>query len=161
MKRKNSIRIKAYAWIIIINFSLLPVIHSYGQTKLKKVDKEAIKKEIYQAERDFEKMAIEKGVTEAFYFFADNSAVIKRQNDTLISGKENIKDFYAKRENKKASVSWAPDFIDVSEDGSLGYTYGKYVWKVTDDSGKVTEYKGVFHTVWKRQKDGSWKYVWD
>ena len=23
------------------------------------------------------------------------------------------------------------------------------------------EYKGIFHTVWKRQSDNSWKYVWD
>jgi ketosteroid isomerase-like protein len=124
------------------------------------VDKEALKKEIFQTEKAFEKMAAEKSIAEAFYTFATDSAVIKRQNDTLIVGRENIKAFYEKG-NKNATVNWTPDFIDVAEDGTLAYTFGKYVWKIKNDTGAVEEFKGVFHTVWKRQKDNSWKYVWD
>ena len=126
-----------------------------------KVDKEAIKKEIYSAEKAFEKMAAEQSISEAFYHFADENAVIKRENDTLIIGNENIKVYYAKRDNKNATVNWTPDFIDVSEDGSLAYTYGKFVWKVKNEADSTSEYRGVFHTVWKKQKDGNWKYVWD
>ncbi|HEV8513285.1 MAG TPA: hypothetical protein VGQ59_08405 [Cyclobacteriaceae bacterium] len=124
------------------------------------VDKEKIKAEIFQTEKAFEKMAAEKSIAEAFYFFADNDAVIKRQNDTLIIGKENIKLFYEKG-RKDATVNWTPDFIDVANDATLGYTYGKFSWKIKNEEGAVTEYKGVFHTVWKKQKDNTWKYVWD
>lgn len=124
-------------------------------------DKNIVKKEILATEKSFEKMCEEKGIAEAFYFFADDNAVIKRQNDTLIIGKENIKQYYNKEFYKNAYVKWSPDFIDVSDDGSMAYTYGKYVWKSKDENGKETEFKGVFHTVWKRQKDNDWKYVWD
>jgi ketosteroid isomerase-like protein len=124
------------------------------------VNKEKVKKEILQAEKDFEKMAADKSIAEAFYYFADENAVILRKNDSLIKGKEGIKNYYEKT-NKNASVTWTPDFIEVSDCGTLGYTYGKYVWKVKDDKGDVTEYKGIFHTVWKKQKDNTWKYVWD
>lgn len=117
--------------------------------------------EIAEAEMEFAAAAKSKGIAEAFYLFADDSAVIKRANDTLIKGKENIKLYYERTVNKKAQVTWSPDFVSVSADGSLGYTYGNYVWKVPGDSGKITEHRGVFHTVWKRQSDGSWKYVWD
>ena len=106
-------------------------------------------------------MAAEKGIAEAFWFFADSNAVIKRQNDTLIHGKENIRKFYSADFYTKASVKWSPDFVEVSSGGDLGYTYGKYVWQSKDSTGKTQEYKGIFHTVWKRQKDGGWKYVWD
>lgn len=106
-------------------------------------------------------MCEEKGIAEAFYFFADDSAVIKRQNDTLVIGKVNIKKYYSNDFYKYASVKWAPEFIDVSEDGTLAYTYGKYVWKSKDNAGNESEFTGVFHTVWKKQKDNSWKYVWD
>ena len=124
------------------------------------VDKEEIKKEIYQAEKAFEKMTKEKGIAEAFYFFADENAVIKREHDTLIIGKENIRIYYDVNRNKNATVNWTPDFIDVSDCGTLGYTYGKFAWKIeTPDS--MFEYKGIFHTVWKKQKDNNWKYVWD
>jgi len=44
-----------------------------------------------QTEKAFEKMASEKGLAEAFYYFADENAVIKRGNDSLIIGKENIR----------------------------------------------------------------------
>lgn len=122
---------------------------------------EKAKQDIAQAEKDFEKMAAEKGIAEAFWFYSDSNAVIKRNNDTLIQGKENIRNFYSSAFYKSASVSWSPDFIDASADGSLGYTYGKYIWRSSDSTGKPLEFKGVFHTVWKKQNDGSWKYVWD
>jgi ketosteroid isomerase-like protein len=127
----------------------------------KRVNKDEIRKEIFNAEKAFEKMAAEKGVVEAFYYYADENAVIHRENDTLIMGKENIKIYYDKKNTKNATVNWTPDYVDVSDCGTLGYTYGKYIWKIKNDSGEIAEYKGVFHTVWKKQKDNNWKYVWD
>lgn len=125
------------------------------------INKDKIKEEILQAEKAFEKMTSDKGIADAFYFYADENAVIKRENDTLIKGKENIKIYYNHKKLKNAKVNWTPDFIDVSECGTLGYTYGKYVWTIKNEDGNITEYKGVFHTVWKKQKDNTWKYVWD
>jgi ketosteroid isomerase-like protein len=124
-------------------------------------NKDEIKNEIFQTEKAFEKMTSEKGIAEAFYFFADENAVIHRENDTLIKGKENIKIFYDKKNLKNATVTWTPDFIDVSDCGTLGYTYGKYLWQIRNEEGVLSEFKGVFHTVWKKQKDNQWKYVWD
>ena len=125
------------------------------------ISPEKINAEIAQAEKDFEKMAAEKGIAEAFVYFADSNAVIKRQNDTLIKGKENIRNFYSAGFYKNASVKWSPDFIEASEKGDLAYTFGKYVWQSKDSSGNLQEFSGIFHTVWKKQKDGAWKYVWD
>ncbi len=119
------------------------------------------KTEIEQAEKEFDKMASEKGIEEAFWFFADSNAVIKRGNDSLVHGKEGIRNFYSGAYYKTATVTWSPDFIDASASGDMGYTYGKYTWRSKDSTGAVTEAKGVFHTVWKKQPDGSWKYVWD
>ncbi|MGV3697329.1 YybH family protein [Flavobacterium sp.] len=117
--------------------------------------------EVFEAEEDFKNLAGSKGIAEAFYAFADESAVIKRENDTLIKGKGNIKTYYSQPKFKKASVTWKPDYVDVSEDGSMASTYGNYIWTVTDSVGNKKEFKGIFHTVWKKQKDGSWKYIWD
>ncbi len=119
------------------------------------------KDEVAKAEKDFEAMAAEKGIAEAFWFYADSNAVIKRGNDSLIIGKQGIRNYYTAPYFKTASVKWSPDFVDVSDDGTLGYTYGKYTWQSKDSTGKITESKGIFHTVWKKQSDGSWKYVWD
>lgn len=123
--------------------------------------REKSRTEIAAAEKDFAKMAEEKGIAEAFAFFADSNAVIKRQHDTLIHGKENIRSFYSADFFKNATVKWSPDFVDAAESGDIGYTYGKYTWQSKDSTGKTNESHGIFHTVWKKQSDGSWKYVWD
>ena len=123
--------------------------------------REQAKKEIVQAEKDFEKMAGEKGIAEAFWYYADSNAVIRRSGDSVIKGKEGIKKFYSTDYFKTASVKWSPDFVDAAERGDLGYSFGKYIWEARDTSGKLTQAKGIFHTVWKKQKDGTWKYVWD
>lgn len=125
------------------------------------VDKDKVKKDIFDTEKAFEKMTADGGIAKAFYYYAADNAVIKRENDTLISGKENIGKYYSKTDEKNTKVNWTADFIDVSDSGDIAYTYGKYIWKLKDPNGKVTEYKGVFHTVWKKQNDGKWKYVWD
>lgn len=125
------------------------------------INKEKVKQEIFQTEKAFEKMSSEEGIQNAFYFFAADSAVIKRQNDTLIIGKENIKDYYSNPAFKMAKVTWTPDFIDVSESGDMAYSYGKYLWVIWNAESDTAEFEGVFQTVWKRQEDGKWKYVWD
>lgn len=124
-------------------------------------DQASLEKEIFQTEKAFEKMASEKGIAEAFYYYAAEDAVIKRENDTLIIGKKNIRTYYEKINDEKTTVSWTPDYINMSADGTMAYTYGKYLWKIKNEQGEIAEYKGVFHTVWKKQEDKSWKYVWD
>ena len=151
MLARYCIIITAGAWLLT----------ACNQTKPAAKDLNAIKQEIQEAEKDFETMAAEKGIAEAFWFYADSNAVIKRNNDSLIHTTEGMKNLYAAYFYKSASVKWSPDFIDVSPDVNMAYTYGKYLWQSNDSTGKPIEFSGIFHTVWKRQTDGSWKYVWD
>jgi len=124
-------------------------------------DSAKLKQEIVDAEAAFAKMAAAKGIAEAFYTFAAEDAVIKRQNDTLIMGRAAIRQYYNAPFYQSAKVEWKPDFVEVSTHGDLAYTYGKFTWSSQDSTGKVNKIKGVFHTVWQRQADGNWKYVWD
>lgn len=134
---------------------------SCNNEEKKKGGKEKAKQEIGQAEKDFEKMAAEKGIAEAFWFYADSAAVIRKRDESLVHGKDSIRQLFSGDYFKTATVKWSPDHIDAAESGELGYTYGHYVWQSKDSTGKITESKGVFHTVWKKQADGSWKFVWD
>jgi ketosteroid isomerase-like protein len=124
-------------------------------------DSTKLKQEIVEAEAAFAKMAADKGIAEAFYTFAAEDAVIKRQNDSLIMGRDGIRQYYSAPFYQSAKVDWKPDYVKVSAHGDLAYTYGKFTWTSQDSTGKVNEIKGIFHTVWQRQADGAWKYVWD
>ncbi len=123
-----------------------------------KNDIEKWKQEILETEQEFAEMVKEKGIHDAFIRYAAEDAVLMRNND-LVIGKENIAQLY-KNQNAKG-LSWTPDFIDVATSGDLAYTYGHFTFSFADSSGNSQESKGVFHTIWKRQADGSWKFVWD
>lgn len=131
-------------------------------TASKKEPIEKWKREILETEKDFAAMAQQEGISEAFLFYAAEEAVLMR-NNSLIIGIEALKERFEKDKSvgDKVSLDWKPDFVDVASSGDLGYTYGKYKYTTTDSIGKSKVIKGVFHTVWKRQADGKWKYVWD
>ena len=120
------------------------------------------KNEILETERAFAAMAKAEGIPEAFLAYAADSAVLMR-NNTLVKGKGEMAEFFKTQSSSSAemSLSWEPDFIDVSSSGDRGYTYGKFIFSMMDSTGVKQEGTGVFHTVWKRQQDGSWKFVWD
>lgn len=126
----------------------------------KPMDRSVWIEEIHQAERAFNEMAAEQGVQAAFLAFAADSAAINR-NNRIFKGKAAIREYFEQQTLQNVRLSWEPEFIDVSEDGTMGYTYGPYTFSARDTSGRVLESTGIFHTVWKRQSNGSWKYVYD
>ena len=132
-------------------------------TKQDMSDTEKWEQEVIKTEQDFCKMAEEKGMSEAFLTYADDKAVLMRNNN-LIMGKEAISNNFKSMKrstSENVTLTWAPEFVDVSSSGDLAYTYGNYTQTIKDTLGNTQVSKGVFHTVWKRQADGNWKFVWD
>lgn len=121
----------------------------------------ALENEIVAVEKSFEKMCAEKGVAEAFAFFASEKAVIKRGNDSLIYGVEGIRNFYANPKYKNVTVTWAPTKVEVASANDMAYSFGKYEWVAKNAKGEEKRYNGVYTTIWRKQPDGLWKYVWD
>jgi len=149
---------KTLPWLILPVILLL----SSCTVEIEKDSLEKWKSEIVEAEMNFSAMAAENGIPEAFLSYAADDVVLMR-NNKLVVGKQ---DLIAYLENQPVNVknerlSWKPDFVDVSASGDLAYTYGQFIYSYTDSTGTIVENRGVFHTVWKRQHDGSWRYVWD
>ena len=142
--------------IFIISCTLLVACQSKTETK---VDIEKCKSEIIQMEKDFEKMAKEKSIKEAFLFYAADNAALNRFN-LIYKGKKQIT-LYLDYVKLDGQLNWTPDFVDVSSSGDMAYTYGKYTYTHKDSTGNEVVNKGFFHTVWKKQADGKWKFVWD
>lgn len=125
-----------------------------------KTDRETFINEIRDTEESFAKMAAEKGIPAAFSFYAAEHGVISRSGK-LIKGRDSIFYYYNNQKVQEPQLTWSPVFIDVAGSGDLGYTYGTYKYSFRDTTGVRKEYRGIFHTVWKRQPDGSWRFVWD
>ena len=144
--------------MVLFIVSGLFILHACNDNK---ANRDINLQEIEKTEKDFKTSIASLGVAEAFFLYADSNAVILRANDSLIKGRKAIRNYYSSPQFNGAVVNWTPDFSEVSASGDMAYSYGKYVWMFKDSTGKQSEYKGVYHTIWKKQTDGSWKYVWD
>lgn len=105
-------------------------------------------------------MAQKEGIPKAFIFFAAEDAVINR-NNKLYEGKKAIQQYFDQLPPSEATLTWKPEFVDVAASGDLAYTYGPYNYSGINAAGDTIQSTGVFHTVWKKQTDGGWKFVWD
>ena len=117
-------------------------------------------REIMQVEGAFCSLAQEIGVKRAFLTYAAEDAVIHRDGK-LFRGHAGIEEYFDISLNEYISLKWEPDHIDVSSSGDLGYTYGSFILTYHDAERNIKEASGTFHTVWKRQTDGRWLFVWD
>ena len=59
------------------------------------------------------------------------------------------------------TLTWAPVKAEMAASGDLGFTYGNYQLKSKDKDGKLVTRYGKYTSIWKKQKDGSWKVLLD
>lgn len=123
-------------------------------------DNKDARNDILAAEKAFNQMAAEQGVKEAFLAFAADSAVLNRGGN-IIKGKAEIRSYFDTQTIRDVRLEWTPEFVDVAESGDLGYTYGPFNFFGISAEGDTIRSNGIFHTVWKKQEDGNWKYVYD
>ena len=122
-------------------------------------NREDLLESVRETEKSFARLAADAGLQEAFTAYAHPDAVLNRGE--LIKGKDAIHDYYGDPAFEFIRLKWEPSFVDISSSGDMAYTYGPYELIRTDSTGAETRNTGIFHTVWKRMSDGSWKYVYD
>lgn len=125
------------------------------------MNNESLKEMLITLNRQFDQETAIGGLeTWVSYFAEDSVMVMATGND--VKGKTAIKELMAKPFALPGfSLRWEPIDCTVSDDGSLGYTYGKYVRRHLNNDGNEVISTGKYTTVWKRQNDSSWKIILD
>lgn len=118
-------------------------------------------KNMMDADRAFSKMSEEKGISEAFVYYADENLILTGENRPPIIGIEELKSRFNRPKDPNVTLTWEPLKGEVAESGELGYTFGRWQINSKTGSGADTITNGVYISVWKKQSDGSWKYVLD
>jgi ketosteroid isomerase-like protein len=112
---------------------------------------------LVQLEADFAKAVAEHGHAAFVTYFAEDG--VELDGGGGISSRDAISKQPPWPEG--TSLTWTPIKADMAASGDLGYTYGNYVFKSKDKEGKPVTSYGKYMSVWKKQKDGSWKVVVD
>jgi ketosteroid isomerase-like protein len=102
---------------------------------------------VADAERAFAAMAQKHGQWTAFRAFSTPDAKM------LIDGPQPAQPFLATLKDPPTSVMWWPARTYTSCDGSLAFSTGP--WRIGGKS------QGEFFTIWQKQPDGNWKWVYD
>lgn len=118
-------------------------------------DRDRLRAELAEAEAAFEQAVSGRKLDGWVEAFAPNGMMI--QPDGPVVGHEGIRLSMAGAfADSTFSLSWTPDLIGVSDDGTLGYTTGRYERRRVV-AGEDTVERGSYFTVWRRQPDGSWR----
>ena len=138
--------IKKIAFLLLIFSSCVP----------RPADKKLLEKEIMKTDQDFSNMSVEKGMKEAFLFYAADTVIMIRQGQLPLFGKAELTKQLQSRPDKNIHLRWVPVTAEAS--GNLGYTFGKWELRIT---GKDTVQYGTYVTIWKKFPDGKWRFILD
>ncbi|MCP5108552.1 MAG: nuclear transport factor 2 family protein [bacterium] len=152
-------------WKVVVSQGLLrlkkpdqkPAPNQIHQTRL-----DAVTKEVVDTEYAFSNYSVKNGTPQAFYrFIADNGIALSP------AGPPRTKDDYAKaaaakeKKNPKTTLQWKPFFSHAAASADMAYNYGPYKYSITTADGNTKNSYGYFVTVWKKQPNNSWKFLFD
>ena len=110
---------------------------------------------LLQTDKSFSDMSIEKGMKAAFIEYIDSNGVLLKPNKLPIVGASAI-DYLIAREDTGYTLNWQPHQAFVSQSADLGFTYGVYALHPKNID---TVLYGTYVSVWKKQDNGTWKFV--
>lgn len=115
---------------------------------------------IRSADTEFSNDATKFGTGVAFGRYAAADAQIFSGPGEFISGPHAISESFGPPTEKNTLV-WHPVHGEVAASGDLGFTVGNAVFTGVREDGAKIERFSKYLTVWKKQRDGTWRYVVD
>jgi ketosteroid isomerase-like protein len=109
---------------------------------------------LVRAELAFSRLSEAQGIRAAFVANLADDAIVFRPRP--VPGLK----LYRDRSSVPGYLSWGPAYAFVSSSGDLGYTTGPYELRKEKASDPIAG-RGHFVSVWRLQKDGAWKVVFD
>jgi ketosteroid isomerase-like protein len=111
-----------------------------------------------EAERAFAATSVQKGLRASFLqYFAPNCIGFYPEP---ANAPQRLRSRPAPAVLPATVLNWYPVYADISQAGDMGYTTGPATFTDNRKQPATTSYNYYF-SVWKKQKDGSWKVVMD
>ena len=119
------------------------------------VETEQRLQEMVETDKAFSAASEKNGMKKAFLEYIADDAVLLRPGFLPIIEGDVIR-FLNAQEDTSFTMTWEPKGADISSSGDMGFTYGVYKVATAD-----TTLQGTYLNVWRKQDDGTWKFVVD
>jgi ketosteroid isomerase-like protein len=141
---------------ILVVLSLIPAAAGHETKRNTEADKAALR----QTELDFAQAFADRNVAKFASFLSEDARFTG--GGKVTQGKAAILDQWSKMmQNPNLTLTWAPDMVETSAGGDLGYTSGTYEATVKRPDGTTASERGRFASVWRRHTDGRYRIVFD
>jgi len=134
---------------------LLLILTAFISSGLAQIDDPAREvRSLVETERAFSAASVAHGIRDSFLaFLADDGIVFH-------PGPVNGKQSWGARAPVPGVLKWEPIYAYVSQAGDMGYDTGPWEYRRGSLQDEPVAF-GNFVTVWKKQQDGTWKFVLD
>jgi ketosteroid isomerase-like protein len=134
----------------VIGLAALLLVLCAGDTWAAKRDLTA---EVRSSERAFAKAMADRDFKSFGTYIAEEGIFFN--NDGALRGRGSVLKYWKRYfDGKVAPFSWEPETVEVLPSGKLALTSGP----VKDEMGRLF---GTFTTVWRQEKDGKWRVLFD
>lgn len=116
------------------------------------------RKEVLSTDRAFSAMSAEKGTNAAFLHYAATDAVKLQEGTFPVIGLNALRESFQSVSDSGFRLTWEPVKTEVSQSCDMAFTFGNY--ELEDFTRRQIRY-GNYVTIWRKQKDGSWRWVLD
>lgn len=117
--------------------------------------------QIMKADADFAASVAQRN-RERFLSFIAEVTTFNGGSPTELRGRDAVmKDWSDFFSADGPTLSWIPTRGEVVGAGDLGYTTGTSILRGKGPDGSAIERHGEYLTVWRKQKDGSWRVIFD
>lgn len=120
------------------------------------------KDDLLAVDKAFSDMSLAKGPHAAFLAYMADEVRLYDGDHPPILGKAAVADYYSQNpDSPDDKLEWAPQEVDASPDGGLGFTRGTWTYTGKNPDGSEQKITGYYVTAWKKQADGRYKFVPD
>ncbi|NEU67664.1 hypothetical protein GK091_12300 [Spirosoma agri] len=117
--------------------------------------------EIREADQRFSVMSEKQGMAKAFTAYAADDVIRMNDGAAPTVGFDSLRVQMSRLPAKGPVLTWQVLKADAAHSGELGYTFGQWTLTRKDGKGALNAQYGVYVTVWKRQRNGQWRFVLD
>jgi len=150
---------KSFLPILVMAFLVATIFLPISRPKAAASQKATVET-LKHLEAELMQAAGEKGSKGYLSYYADDAVEVPN-GSPAIEGKVNIEKGMGFLDDPNNRLTWTPAGGDISSSADLGYTYGTFEFRSKDKDGKPHVEHGKYTSIWKLQKDGSWKVVLD
>lgn len=132
-----------------------------GGVSATRVDRAASRRAVQEVDRELSRSSESRNI-DAFSALLDTDTVFVSEAGPPARGRQAVRVKWALFFDPAGpSLTWEPYEGEVSSQGDLGYTRGKFLFQGKDGSGQAVTERGEYLSIWRKQEDGTWRLVVD